>query len=296
MKKLMIAVISLSLFASCSVLRGARTENARAEKKAEQTDKTVAPALKKPAVGEMVVARWGPTSWAEGKVEGLTENRAKILWLDDSSRNEVDLTDVFALPAPGGAISVKAGDFTLVKGSAGGWWQGAEIKEVAPGVVKAKYVNGGEIVNLPPEKVLTVTPTVAADIRDAAEKEDFLQKAHLHRPAAPAGYKPQAGDRVLGEWASNGWYGGRIKTVSNEKAFVVWENGMRPEEVSFDKIVPFPTPGNPAAAALDDFVLLKPTGGNWIYGQVTAVKGASIEAKSVDATREYKPGEFLVLE
>src|SRR5215213_8666171 len=295
MKKLIIAIIALSMCASCSILRAGRTESAKPEIKTEEKTKpAVVVEIKKPSVGDTVVARWGATSWAEGKVESIVKDGAKIVWTDDSSKSDVELKDVFLKPASGATVNVKPGDYTVVKG-VGNWWQEAEIREVSGSVIKAKSVYSNEVVNLSPEKVLTISPTVAEDIKDAAQQQNFLTKAQEHYPVAPADYKPKSGDRVLAPWTSTSWYPGKVKSVSGEKVTIAWEAGMTTDEVALEKVVPFPSAENSQTAATGDFVLLKPSIGAWVYGQVTSVNAATVEAKSVDSTREYKPGEFVIL-
>jgi hypothetical protein len=298
MKKIIIAIISLSMLsASCSVLKANRTEGSNPEKISERSaEQKTKPAveIKKPTVGDTVVARWGGTSWAEGKLESIDKDEAKIVWTEDASKSDVELKDVFLKPAPDALINVKSGDYTVVKG-VGNWWQEAEIREVNGSVIKAKFIYNNEVVNLSADKVLAISPTVAEDIKDTAAQQNFLTKAQEHFPLQPAGYKPKAGDRVLAPWTSTSWYPGKVKSVSDDKVLIAWEAGMAPDEVVIDKVVPFPTADAAQAAAVNDFVLLKPAGGSWTYGQVTSVSGTSIEAKTIDSTREYKAGEFVVL-
>jgi hypothetical protein len=298
MKKLIIAIISLSLLASCSILRAGRTESSTPEKNKEKTaEQKTKPAveIKKPSVGDTVVARWGGTSWAEGKVESIGKDEAKIVWAEDASKSDVEMKDVFLKPAAAEAqINVQVGDYTVAKGN-GNWWQEAEIREVNGSVIKAKFIYSKEVVNLSPEKVLTISPTAAEDIKDAAEQQNFLTKAQEHFPVAAAGYKPKVGDRVLAAWTNTSWNPGKVKSVSDDKVLIAWEAGMTPDEVAVDKAIPFPTAETAQTPVVNDFVLLKPNGGSWVYGQVTSVSGTTIEAKSVESTREYKPGEFVVL-
>jgi hypothetical protein len=293
MKKLIIAIISLSMFASCSILRAGRVESVKPEINTEEKTKPAIIEVKKPSVGDTVVARWGTTSWAEGKVESIDKDEAKIVWTEDSSKSDVELKDVFLKPASGATLNVKPGDYTVVKG-VGNWWQEAEIREVNKDVIKAKFIYSSEVVNLSPEKVLTITPTVAEDIKDSAQTQDFLRKAQEHYPVA-ADYKPKAGDRVLAPWTSTSWYPGKVKSVSGDKVTINWEAGMTTDEVLLDKVVPFPTAETAQIPAVNDFVLLKPSIGAWVYGQVTSVNGTTFEAKTVDSTREYKAGEFVIL-
>jgi hypothetical protein len=305
MNKFIIAIISiaiLSLMSSCSILKG-KIETVKADKVSEDKTKREKPVIKKPAAGDPVIARWGPALWAEGRVTNIDDgiNEAQIAWEDGSSPSSVAIADVFQVPSASGAIVVQPGDYTLVKSTTDHWWNEAQVKEVNGTVVKARIINGGEIVNLPGEKVLFVSDAVAADIKDSADRQSFLDAAHEQRPVAPDGYMPSVGDRILGEWTTNAWYGGRVKSVADGKALIVWENGMSPDKAAFEKIVPFPTATNSVATPeVGDYVLLKPTGGNpkaaWVYGQVTAVTGRGIEAKSIDfGTHEYALGEFVVL-
>src|SRR5215218_3747024 len=115
MKKLIIAIISLSMFASCSILKANRTEGINPEKISERNteQKTKPPVeLKKPSIGDTVVARWSGTSWAEGKVESIDKDEAKIIWTEDSSKSDVELKDVFLRSAESVEINVKSGDYT----------------------------------------------------------------------------------------------------------------------------------------------------------------------------------------
>ena len=294
MKKLILMIFSISLLASCTFIKKDDTKTIKTRQETEQNNKTKSEP-RKPLVGETVVAAWGKNVWAEGKVESFEIDRAKIQWLDNTSPNEIDLSKIFVIPDANAAVIVKVGDYVLVKAETGNWWQEAQIQEVADRVIRVKAIEGETTVNLSPEKVITVSPTVAADIKDHAGVADFLRKAHARRPAAPPDYKPKVGDHILGEWTTNAWYGGKIKSLSGDKALIVWENGMTPDEATFDKIIPFPTAQEVQAPAVDDFVLLKPSGGSWVYGQVTSLQGTAIEAKDINSSRLYKPGEFVVL-
>jgi hypothetical protein len=304
MNKFIIAIISISigLTSACSLLPG-KIETIRAEDTGGQKPKKERPAIKKPVVGDAVVARWGPALWAEGRVASFNDSgsEASITWADKSSSpSYVDVADIFPLPRGGDAITVAAGDYALIKGGTDEWWTSAEVKEISGSIVKAKLINGGEIVNVPTEKVLMVSDAVAADIKDEADRVDFLNKAHEHHPVRPTGYLPKVGDHVLAEWTSNAWYGGKIKAIKDDKATIAWENGMSADDAALEKIVPFPTAENASAPhAVGDYVLVKPANGNpkanWLYAQITALNGTGIEAKSDDATREYKAGDYIVL-
>jgi len=298
-----IAIIFISIAASSCSLQKSKIETVKAEKATEEKPKREKPAIKKAAIGDAVIARWGPALWAEGRVGSFNESgsEARVVWADESeSPSFVDVVDIFPSPKPGDPVPVEPGDYTLVKGGTDEWWTAAQVREVNGSVVKAKMINGGEIVNIPAEKVLTVSEAVTADIKDQADRQACMDKAHEHRPIAPTGYTPKVGDRILGEWTTHAWYGGKIKSISGDAAVIVWENGMTPDDAPFEKIIPFPTVADASVAhGVGDFVLVRPSNGNpkaaWLYAQVTAVNGAGIEARSDDATRDYKAGDYVVL-
>ena len=304
MNRLIIAIITISIAAtsSCSIFNNA-VKTVRAEETSEKKPTAEKRPERKPSAGDQVVARWGPGHWAEGRVDGLNSNNteASVSWADGSSASSVDIDEIFALPKADDELSLQPGDYALVRSSTGTWWNGAEIREVGRTVIKAKIIYGREIVNVSREKVLVVNDTVAAYIKDAAEKEDFLDRAHEHYPVRTEGYIPKVGDHILGAWTTNAWYGGRIKSVKDDRVTIIWENGMKPDDAPIEKIVPFPTESAAGPVpAIGDFVLVKPANRNpraaWIYAQVTAVNGSIIEAKDVDETRDYKAGDYIKLE
>jgi hypothetical protein len=294
MHKLILMIIAISFLTSCTVINRDDIKKLKSNQVSEQINKTKTEP-RKPVLGETVVAAWNTTLWAEGKVVSLGADNAKIEWLDKSSPNEVELSRVFVMPDANAAMTAKPGDYVLVKEDSGNWWQESQIQEVAAGVIKIKPVDSETAINVSPEKIIAVSPPVAADIKDHAATQDFLRQAHARRPVAPPDYQPKVGDRILGEWTTNVWYGGKVKALSADRALIVWENGVKPDEATFDKIVPFPTADEMRQPAVDDFVLLKPKSGGWLFGQVTSVQGTAIEAKDISSSRLYKPGEFVVL-
>jgi hypothetical protein len=190
---------------------------------------------------------------------------------------------------------VKAGDYVLTKRSSGTDWAGAQVTMVSPGVITVKYNSDFEEANLPPEKVIAVSPVVAADMKTDAARTDFLKRAQALKPQAPADYRPKVGDHVLGAWTTHAWYGGRVKSINGNKATIVWE-GPRPDEASFENLVPYPTAENSPQPAVGDYVLVKPTGGSWDYAQVSNLSASGVEVKGADGkARNVKPGEFVIL-
>jgi hypothetical protein len=291
MKRILIVSFLILPLTACSFGKktGTITENApagRSEKAAE---------AKPPAVGDLVVAHWAGNTWSEGKVDSINGPRVKIVWSDNASPSEVDLVDLYQMPKTGASASTKSGDYVLTKRSTGTNWEGAQVTMVSPGVITVKYDSDLEEANLPPEKVIAVSPAAAADMKADAARTDFLKRAQSHTPPAPAGYKPKVGEHIFGGWTPTSWFGGRVKSINGDKALIEWE-GPKADEASFDKIVPYPTAENTATPSVGDYLLVKPNNGSWDYAQVTSVNGSNVEVKDADGkTRTLKAGEFVIL-
>jgi hypothetical protein len=291
MKKVLVLAFSIALLTAC----GLGKKNSSNTGNSSSTSSEKAAEVKPPAVGDLVVTHWAGNTWSEGKVDSINGPRAKIVWSDNTSPSEVDLVDIYQMPKTGAPATVKAGDYVLTKRSTGTNWEGAQVTMVSPGVITVKYVADLEEANLPPEKVIAVTPVVAADMKGEAAKTDFLKKAQANKPQAPAGYQPKVGEHIFGGWTSTSWFGGKVKSISGDKALIEWE-GPKPDEVALDKVVPYPTAENSPTPAAGDYLLVKPSNGSWDYVQVSAVNGSNIEVKDADGkTRTVKPGEFVVL-
>src|SRR5713226_4884416 len=219
MKRLLIFTFSIALLTAC----GMGKKNSSNTGNSSSTRPEKAAEVKPPAIGDLVVAHWAGNTWSEGKVDSINGPRAKIVWSDNASPNDVDLVDIYQMPKAGAQATVKAGDYVLTKRSTGTNWEGAQVTMASPGVITVKYVSDLEEANLPPEKVIAVTPAVAADMKADAAKTDFLKKAQAQKPQAPAGYKPKVGEHILGGWTSTSWFGGKVRSISGEKPFLEWK-------------------------------------------------------------------------
>ena len=290
MKKFLVLTFSVALLTACGIAGKKDTGSAPTG-----SEKAAVPEAKPPVVGDLVVAHWAGNTWSEGKIDSIDGPRAKIVWSDNASPSDVDLVDIYQLPRTGAAATVKSGDYVITKRSAGTNWEGAQVTMASPGVITVKYVSDLEEANLPPEKVIAASPAATADIKANAASTEFLKKAQAHTPQAAAGYKPKVGDHIFGPWTSTSWFGGKVKSINGDKALIEWE-GVKPDEVALDKIVPYPTAENSQTPALGDYLLVKPNSGSWDYAQATTVNGSEIEVKDAEGkTRTVKPGEFVLL-
>lgn len=120
MKKLIYMILSISLLTSCTFIKKDDNKNIKSRQETEQINKPTNE-LRKPVVGEVIVAAWNMNLWAEGKVGSIEAGNAKIQWLDNSSPNEVDISKVFVMPDANAAVTVKPGDYALVKAESGNW-------------------------------------------------------------------------------------------------------------------------------------------------------------------------------
>src|SRR5713226_5248702 len=291
MKRFLVLAFSIALLTAC----GLGKKNSSNAGNSSSTSSEKAAEIKPPAVGDLVVAHWAGNTWSEGKVDSINGPRAKIVWSDNASPSEVDLVDIYQMPKTGAPATVKRGDYVLTKRSTGTNWEGAQVTMASPGVITVKYTSDLEEANLPPEKVIAVAPATAADMKADAARTDFLKKAQSRTPQAPAGYKPKAGEHILGGWTTTSWFGGKVKSINGDKALIEWE-GPKADEATLDKIVPYPTAENSQTPAVGDYLLVKPTGGYWDYAQVSSVNGSEIEVKGPDGkSRTVKPGEFVIL-
>lgn len=295
MKRTLLVVLVTILLAAC----GAKNSN-------DSSNSGTNNPSAKPAVGDLVVAKHAANWFAEGKIRSIEDQKANIGWSQkDFNSNDVDLANVYPIPKAGASTNVKAGDFVLAKTSTSSEntdWEGAQVTSVSSGVIAAKDSSDSSY-NLAPDKVIAVSPTDAADIKSAFDKSsknrDFDEKSHnAGRPPAPAGYKPKVDETVVVESAPHNWITGQVKSISGDKATIVWDqknNGT--VDTPLDKIVPYPTAASAVLPAVNDYILIRSGDPRlWIYVQVTSVNGTNVVVKDVnDSTSTVKPGEFILL-
>ena len=286
MKRILV-IIALAVFAAaCSFVK----ESSKTGEKSETAE------IKKPVAGDTIVGRWAGTSFYEAKVQSITGSKATVTWSDDNKTGEVDLSEAYLMPASGSKANVKVGDFVLAKTTSSGYsWDAAEVTKVDDGVIVVKETSNGNSSNVAPDKIIKVSPVLAADFKNEANENEFLKKAQTGRPRAPQGYEVKSGHRVVGEWTTNGWYAGHVQSVSGDMVKVAWEDGSKASDLAREKVVPHPEIASYAVPVINDYVLVKPNGtGRWSYAQVTSVSGSSVEVKMADGgKRTLKPGEWV---
>lgn len=295
MKKVGILIVAITLFTGCTSLLSSKAESDKADSsKTEQNTSESKPSAKY-SIGDTVVAKWAQNSFYEGKVESITDVKVNVKWNDGSNPGDVDKTDVFPLPKAGEKPDVKVGDTVLAKISSGNYWNGVEVSSIN-GEVYAVKTDSGQTSNVSAEKIIKIPADIAANFKQRASVNDFMKQAQARKPTFPEDFKPKVGEKVLAEWSTNSWWQAKVQKVSGDKATVAWEDGSKPAEVNFSKVLPMPT--NKSEMPKDEqYLLVKPeSGAKWIYAQTVSVKDGNVEAKTAEnKTRTVKAGDFVLL-
>ncbi len=295
MQKLGILIILAALFTGCTSILSSKTESDKSNSSnTAQNTAEVKPAAKY-NVGDTVVAKWMQNSFYEGKAESISDAKVKVKWNDGSNPTDVDKTDVFPLPKAGEKPDVKVGEIVLAKVGTGSYWNGVEVTSIN-GEVYVVKADGGQTSNVTAEKIIKVPADVAANFKQKASANDFIKVAQSKKPTAPDGFKPKEGEKVLGEWSTNSWYQAKVQKVTGNKATLAWEDGSKPSEIDFSKILPLPN-SKTEMPKESQYLLVKPeSGSKWIYAQTTSVKTGKVEINTSDnKTRSIQAGEFILL-
>ena len=260
------------------------------------------------AVGDSVVAKYKTGSFAEGKIQSIEGQKAKIDWTNKKDLTEpdgVDLADVYLIPKPGDPTTLKAGDFALVNVSTykDWFWDTGEIKSVSNGTIKIRQRNDFTL-DLSSDKVIAVSQAEFAKIKEMFDKfdkeRDFRKAAENVRPITPAEYSPKVGETVIGK-AQFGWSAGKVKSISGNKATIIWDSKNNATfETTFNSIAPYPTAAVATLPSVNDFILIMSSSSDgmetWKYAQVTGVNGTDVMTKDESGnTATVKPGEFVLL-
>jgi hypothetical protein len=283
MKKLCLVIVILGGLTGCSFTKSGGGEAVSAS----ETSK------KQLAVGDTAVFKFSRQGYVEGKVQSIDGTRYKLLY--GQSPQTVDAVDVYALPAAGAKADLKAGDI-VVAHRRESYWPGAEVKSVNGDVIEVQTIAEGDTLNVSPEKVIKINSAAAAEFKQYAQEVGFLKAAKNGRPHPPAGYKPQAGERVVAEWTDKTWYLGDVVSASSSKAKIKWPASFPQSELVLEKILPYPAPAT--KPNVNDFLVVKPERETsaYVYGQVTSVNGSSVEVKLADGkTRTVKQGDFYLV-
>jgi starvation-inducible outer membrane lipoprotein len=281
MKKLLL-LVCISVFLSAC---GAVTEKISGETKSGEGTK--------PQAGETVLFKASAIAYNEGKVEKIDGSKYEIR--SGSNIAKVDAADVYALPKSGAKNDLKAGD--IVAAFANDiYWAGGEVININGDVVEVEKASGGKL-NVAPDKVIKVSPTATADIKQHIAAKAFEDAGKTKKPVLPKDWKPKKGEKVAAQWAFGSWHVAIIKNVNPNNIDIDWQNGWSDGTVALDKVAPYPTSAT-AMPNVNDYVIIKPQNdiSDWKFATVTAVNGQEAEVKLADGkTQKLKAGDFIAL-
>ena len=280
MKKLLTILIASVIFSACSAATGKLTD---------QPSESGA----KPQVGETVVFKTGPINYSEGKVEKVDGGKYEIR--AGNNIGKADAADVYALPKTGAKSDIKPGDFVVAFANEI-YWTGSEVVNVTADLVEVEKASGGKL-NVAHDKIIKVSPTAIADIKQNVQIKAFDDLGKTKKPVTPKNWKPKSGDKIAAQWSFGSWHTAIIKTVTPNKIDIDWQNGWNDGTVAADKIAAYPNASD-APPKIGDYVIIKPQSdmSEWKFATVTAVNGQESELKLADGkTQKLKIGDFIVL-
>ncbi|HQX56621.1 MAG TPA: hypothetical protein PLP07_11885 [Pyrinomonadaceae bacterium] len=246
-----------------------------------------------PQVGETVLFKSGPITYSEGKIEKIEDGKFEIR--AGTKIAKADSADVYAIPAKGQKADVKPGD-NVVAFNYEIYWEGGEVKNVTADLIEVEKASGGKL-NVAPDKVIKVSPTATAIIKQTIETRAFDDLGKSKKPVLPKDWKPKDGEKVAAQWSFGSWHVAIIKHVNANNIDIDWQNGWSDGTVGLDKVAPYPTATNPFPA-VGDYVILKPQSDTeeWKFATVTAVNGAEADVKLADGkTKKVKNLDFIPL-
>lgn len=247
----------------------------------------------KPQVGETVVFKASAIAYNEGKVEKIDGSKYEIR--SGSNIAKVDAADVYALPKAGAKTEIKAGDIVAAYAN-DIYWSGGEVKNVAGDVIEVEKAAGGKL-NVAPDKIIKVSPTATADIKQQIEIKTFEDLGKTKKPVLPKGWKPKKGEKVAAQWSFGSWHTAIIKNVNANNLDIDWQNGWSDGTVATDKVAPVPA-ATDAVPKTGDYVIVKPQSdtAEWKFAVVTSISGQDTEVKFADGkTQKLKIGDFVSL-
>jgi hypothetical protein len=246
-----------------------------------------------PKVGDNVVFKASATVYSEGKVEKIEGGKYEIR--TGSNIAKADAADVYPMPSAREKSDFKAGDL-VVAFQRETYWAAGEVKNVLGDVIEVEPVSGTKI-NAGHDKVIRVSPSAVADIKQSIEKKGFEEIGKSKKPVLSKDWKPKRGDKVAAQWSFGTWHVAIIKNVNANNVDIDWQNGWSDGSVGLDKIAPYPSAAT-TPPAIGAYVIVKPPtdAQEWKFATVSSVSGDEIEVKFADnKAQRIKKADIIVL-
>ena len=129
-----------------------------------------ATAVPQPKVGDDVIYMFDEYHFYEAKLLSLDGNKAKLLY--DGKNIEKDLAEIYSIPKAGDKPAVKVGDFVAARYGKLPTWPTAKVKEIKDAKITVEWNTGSnDTMEVAPENVIAVSPSAAANIKEAAAKK-----------------------------------------------------------------------------------------------------------------------------
>jgi hypothetical protein len=235
-------------------------------------------------IGDEIIVESGKASFWKGKITKIEANRVTYEYGSSKSSDTADKGDVYVVEGADHKGIEKAGDHVICK-TGSSYWGPCIVKSVNGPVYVCEDASGNSH-NLSAPDVILPKPATQANIKERIERDArhraFLAAAKAAgKPATPANWKPKPGADVVALFAGTTWYGGKVTKVGS-KVTVQWDDKSSPSERDPADVAPKPTGAQ--KVAVDQYVIVRPTGGSnrWEFHKVEKVEGASVVVADQD--------------
>lgn len=220
----------------------------------------------------------------EARVLEIDAQRARVQVLPKNDTKEVSSSDLYRIGET--REDLKQGALAICR-TAESEWSGCRV-EVSSGESLEVTTASGERKSIPRADVLAPSSVTELNLRRRFERtqqrsafEAALGGARAPRP--PAGYRPDAGARVLVR-VDGAWYAAKVFEIDREDLRVTWFGTGRVSDVDRKDVIPMP----PYSGSLrrGDFALGRPLepARAWSPVRVERVNGSEITVKQADGS------------
>lgn len=230
----------------------------------------------------------------EARVLEIDSTRARVQVLPKNDTKEVAISDLYRVS--NAREELKRGALAICR-TGESEWVGCRIDATASESVEISTATG-EKKSLPRSDVLAPSSVTELNLRRRFERTqqrtDFeAALGGARAPKPPAGYRPDAGARVLVR-LDGGWYAAKVFEIDREDLRVTWVGTGRISDVDRKDVIPMP----PYSTSFrrGDFALGRPLepARAWLPVRVERVNGGEITVKQADGSERSVTNADLV--